>query len=1089
MNIDELIRNVTSYTCSPEVEAVLSAAFQIALVAHRGFQRISGDPFICHPLAVAGILAEWHAPLPVVTTGLLHDIHSPDYSHRYNLDDVQSKFGPDTCRLLNATINLNGFMRQIERNFDAEVDVVNIQHHMTSVLQQEPDAVVIKIADRLHNLKTISPLTRYFQERSARIGFNMLAPLADRLGMGTVKRLMEDYSFEIINPTQYKILKQHCADADFHQDMQSVLADLLQMFSQSGLKYNVRWQSTSLYNLYRHQVEQNARHGKSIRAELAPLRIVDAGSFIILTEEEEDCYRVLGMIHRRYQPVKGPFRDLIGDQKENGYRSLHTQVKHSSGNLLNIVIRTLNMDLVADRGITARWWNVPEELLPRLPTDSRHDEKEIQVFTPEGKINYLPQGATVLDFAYDIHTEMGHRCASALVNGEHAEVYRPLQSGDRIEIIAGGLGTQPSLDWLDHVRTPQAVSAIKQWLMQHQRKAMVDRGRTLLDQALQPLGLNSTDVKVCRLLTQLASKEHLEGLEDLLASIVVGRLHASKLVEQLRSKGLKPVYSTNYVEPVFSIRVLSPEEALLSSTLARCCRPVPFDDILAYRRSDNKLIVHKRTCAQIKELEKPVFVEWDTGPTEPNYIAIVEALNRPGLANDLTAVISQSGLDMPSFSAYKRADGVMAEAHITLGRTTSTQRDRIQKALEAVPYVTHVEVIHSSFFASSTQQPSSLSAHRSNPYGPNVAKGPRFYGREVECERIAAYLRDQSQNNAILLWGQKRIGKTSLVIRLQQQAQGNFLPVYIDVQGLKDGSTTQFLYQLMSCISLALREQLSYREISIPALNRLRRDPLSYFDTFMQLVQESVGHYPLAVILDEFQCLYSLREEMVSRSVIFSRLRSQSQHGHGIHLVLSGGGLLSQLVDQSAASLFNIAYDEKLGFLETKAAYQLIKDGLAKVGNVTDSAIELLFNLTSGHPYYLQLLCSALYEQIQEKRRMITSDFVGQHTHEWLTEADKSRFQHLWEGYDTDSARRNKLTLSAMADIRGRNEEVEYGRLAEALHHVISEQQLVQTLEDLTNLGVLRHDRSLYAIEVKLFARWLRQHWPLALAMKEGDWT
>ncbi|MBV8694810.1 MAG: HD domain-containing protein [Ktedonobacteraceae bacterium] len=1017
MDIDELIRNVTSYTCSSEVEAVLITAFQIASSVHCGFQRINGDPFISHPLAVAGILAEWHAPLPVVTTGLLHEIHKPNYSRGYDFADVQAKLGPDIFRLLHATINLNGLVTQIDRNFDAQVEVVNIQHHMTSMLQQEPDAVVIKLADRLHNMRTISALPRDFQERYARIGFNIMAPLADRLGMGIVKRLMEDYSFEIINPTQYKILEQHCADVTLHQDRQSVLVELLQLFSQPSSKYYVRWQPTSLYTLYRHQIEQNARHGKFIRAELAPLRIADAGSFIILTEEEEDCYRVLGMLHKHYQPIKGQFRDLIGVQKENGYRSLHTQVKHSSGNPLNIVIRTRTMDLIAERGITARWFNVAEELLPQLPKDSRHVEKEIQAFTPEGEVKDLPQGATVLDFAYNIHTEMGHSCAGALVNGEHTEIHRPLQNGDRIEIIADALSTQPSLDWLNHVRTAQAISAIRQWLLQHEYNAMLERGRTLLDQALQPLGLTSTDAQVCHLLTQSASKaHHLEGLEDLLASIGVGRFHVSKLVEQLKSKGVKPAHTTNYV-------------------------------------------------------------------------ASVEALNSPGLAHDLTAVISQSGLNMTSFSVYKRADGVMAEAHINFGKTTSTQRSRIQKALEAVPYVTHVEIIHSSFFASSTQQPSSLSARHSNPYGPNVAKGSRFYGREVECERISTYLCDQPQNNAILLWGQKRIGKTSLVIRLQEQSQGKFLPVYIDVQGLKDGSTTQFLYQLMSCISLVLKEQLSYQEISAPALNKLRKDPLSYFDTFMKLTQEVDKQYPLVIILDEFQCLYSLREEMVSHSAIFSRLRSQSQHGHGIHLVLSGGGLLSQLVDQSTASLFNITYDEKLGFLEEKAVYQLIKDGLAKVGNVTDPAIDLLLNLTSGHPYYLQLLCSTVYEQAQEKTRMITSDFVMQHTHEWLSKADKSRFQHLWEGYDTDSARRNKLTLSAMADITGRNEEVEYERLAESLHHVISEQQLVQTLEDLTSLGVLKQDCSTYAIEVKLFARWLRQHWPLALTMKEGSWA
>ncbi len=443
MKIDELIQAVVSYTGSSEVELVLNEAFQIALATHHDFQRISGDTFIDHPLAVAGFLADWHAPLPVVAAGLLHDVYSPDYSHGYDLEDIQSRLGSDIRRLVEAITDLNRSMREIERNFDAEVDVINIQQHMAAVLQQEPEVVVIKIVDRLHNLQTISVLDRYFQDRYARIGFNLLAPLADRLGMGNVKRLLEDYSFEIINPAQYQILRQRCADARLQEEVQQVLAELEQALCGQAFRCKVQWQPTSLYTLYHHQVEQHARQGRPVRVEAGPLRVVDTGSFIILTEAEEECYRMLGLVHRLYQPAKGQFRDFIGDQKENGYQSLHTQVKHSSGNLFNIVIRTRTMHLIAQRGITAGWWGVPPELLPRLPHESRSIDKEIQVFTADGQMQYLPQGSTVLDFAYRIHTDMGNNCAGALVNGEHVDSYRVLQNGDRIEVIPGTTGTVP----------------------------------------------------------------------------------------------------------------------------------------------------------------------------------------------------------------------------------------------------------------------------------------------------------------------------------------------------------------------------------------------------------------------------------------------------------------------------------------------------------------------------------------------------------------------------------------------------------------------------------------------------------------------
>src|SRR5260370_3915181 len=379
----------------------------------------------------------------------------------------------------------------------------------------------------------------------------------------------------------------------------------------------------------------------------------------------------------------------------------------------------------------------------------------------------------------------------------------------------------------------------------------------------------------------------------------------------------------------------------------------------------------------------------------------------------------------------------MAEAHIYLSKTTSTQRTRIQKALEDMHYVTKVEVIPSSLFSTSMQQlASSKPIYQPNPYGPAVAAGLRFYGREVECQRISVFWRDQSQNTTILLWGQKRIGKTSLVLRLQEQSQGDFLPVYIDVQGLKDGSTSQFLYQLMSRISMALKEKIpdSVQEISVPALKRLRKDPLAYFDIFMALVHEVARNHPLVVILDEFQCLCSLREEVVSRSAIFSRLRSYSQHGNGIHFILSGGGLMSQLTGQcDMALLFNIAHDEKLGCLEVKAAHQLVRDGLTKTGNITERAIELLLDLTAGHPFYLQLLCSMLYNRPQENKTTITPHSPPKRIPNRLTHADNNRFQHLCEEHNTTSAQRNKLILTAIAALTSNNHKFEYNRLAGAI--------------------------------------------------------
>lgn len=1092
MELNELIQTVTSYTGSPEARRTLTTAFQIASSAHDGYQRISGESYVNHVLAVASILAGWHAPLTVVTVGLLHDIRNPDYSYGYSLDDVRSRLGEDTFQLLEVMINLNRFMRQVEGDFDSGVDDSDIrQQHMHSFLRQEYNAVVIKIADRLHNMRTISALNRYFQERTARIGLSLMAPLVDRLGMGAIKRQLEDVCFEILYPMYYNMLNQHYRDASIDQKVTSILEELQRVFSSLTPKSEVRWQLASLYALYFHQIEQNTRQGKSIHAELPPLRTVDTGSFVFLTDEESDCYRVLGALHKLYPPVERQFRDFIGRPKENGYRALHTQVRHTAGHLLHVMIRTYAMDLVAEHGVSAHWWNVPEELLPLLPEDIKLVEEEIQVFTPDGEVKFFSQGATILDFAYDIHTDVGHRCVGALVNGERADLSRVLRSGDRVEIISGGPDARPSLDWLDLARTPRAISRIRQWLTQHRRNQMWELGRALLDKELKPLGLGSGDAQVHELLTKLALKENLAETEDLLVSIGVGRHKAPQLVEQLKSMRLKSIRS-HYAEPTSNVIVLSPEEALLPHMLAQCCKPTAPDDIVGYRRTDNIVAIHRRDCSQIKEREKLIQVKWDGIPPEPNYVVVVEALNRPGLASDLSMAITFLGFDMPSFSASKRADGVMAEAHIYLGKTTSAQRSRIQKALEDVPYVTKAEIIPSSFLLTAMQQAeSSSSIYKPNPYGPTIAEGARFYGREIESQRIATLLHDQSQNTTILLWGQKRIGKTSFVLRLEEQSRGDFLPIYVDVQGLRDGSTTQFLHQLMMTISRALKDntQDAGEKASVPALNRLRKDPLSYFDTFMVLAQEAAQSQPLVVILDEFQSLCSLREEGVSRGAIFSRLRSYAQHGYGIHFILSGGGLLNQLTGQcDITSLFNIAYYEKLGCLEAKAARRLIRDGLTRVGNITENAVELLLDFTAGHPFYLQLLCSMLYEQAQENKTIITSDAALLSIGTWLGKADASRFQHLWEGHNPTSAQRNKLILSAIAQFAATNHEVEYDRVAGAVSSIVQEQDLVRSLEDLADLGVLEHNHANYAIKVELFARWLRQHWPLELTLKEARW-
>jgi len=1088
MDLDDLIQTVTSYTHTQDVEYILTEAYQIASDAHRGFQRATGEPFLSHAFKVAKILAEWHAPPSLVAIGLLHDIHSPEYSSEYDLDAVERRLGPEIFRSLQATIQLNGLFRYIEKDFARYADVNGIGNHMALILQQEPDLTAIKIVDRLHNLQTISSLTRGFQERAARIGFNLLVPLAEKLGMASVKNQLEDYSFEIIHPTYYQMLKLHYMKIN-HQEISDIAENLQAVIHKIIPNCEVRWSPSSLYTLYWHQVEHNVKLGKPINAEFPPIGLVDAGVFVVLTDDEIDCYRIMGILHKLYQPVERHFHDYIGSRKDNGYQSLHTQIKYSAGNLLNLCIRTHTMHLVAERGITARWWNVPEEFLPQLPKEILLEGKEIQVFTSIGETKNMPIRSTLLDFAYEIHTDIGHRCIGGLVNGEHAELHYPLKAGDRVELMLGGAEVEPRLESLSYVQTSQAANRIRQWFTLHRRLEMIERGQALLEKQLRLIGFDIGDAQLRQLLTQLALKEHFNTWEDQLVSIGVGRHKAPKIVAQLQS-----ITSPQQTITV-AVHALAPKEDALTKIYAKCCNPVMPDDIIGcldHHGKERVLIIHDRECSQVKVGKEVVIVpvKWDDEPAESNYVVVVEALDRKGLAADLTKAITLLECSMQEFKTHRRPVGIMAEAQILLGKSTEAQRTRIQEELTKVAYVTHVELILSSELPPSTQQPvAQLLVHKPNPYGPKLALGPRFYGREIECQRISALLHNQSQNTAILLWGQKRIGKSSLLLHLNEHANSDFVPIFVDVQGVSDSTTTHFLRHLMLRITDVLKEKFPElaQDVTVPHLKRLRRDPLALFDTFLLFIQEHIQNHHIVLILDEFQCLWNLQELEVTRKAIFSRLRSNSQHGHGVHLILSGGGLLSQLTRHSGiAALFNTAYDVKLDCLGLDAASQLIRDGLTKVGAITDDAVQYLLSITAGHPFYLQLLCWRLYELAQESNTAITSEFTSAFVQGWLSKADSSRFQHLWEADTLVSTQKNKVILSALAQLGCNTCEIEYNHLASLIYPVISEQNLLQTLEDLTNLGILKHNHMHYAIAVELFACWLRQHWPLELVLKEA---
>ncbi|GAC1498594.1 MAG: hypothetical protein NVS2B12_04400 [Ktedonobacteraceae bacterium] len=1096
IDIDLLIKTVTAYSNAPGIENLLRSAFRIASKAHRDFRRIDGEPFLNHPFAVATLLAEWSAPPTIVAVGLLHDLNNLDYSVGCSLDTIVSELGPDVHELLQAMIHLNRFFRQIDWELAGANDGHDINYYVDAIVQRERDAIAIKVADRLHNLKTISSLTRDFQERTARAGINLLVPLTDRLGMADVRHQLEDYSFAVMHPKFYDMFKQHYA---LHVgEMEEIARRLQEVLVKTIANVRVEWLPFSFYNLYCHHVEQNTKIGRPLHADLPSLKPLDMGSLLVLADEEDECYRLLGALHKCYVPIGGQFSDYIGSPKENGYRALHTQVQYE-GAAMQIFIRTHKMNLVARKGIASYWLNIPEDLLPLLPEGAKQlpDRLQVQVFTPTGEVRYLPYGATILDFAYEIHTEIGHRCIGAVVDGEEwTDVYQPLKPGTTVEIKLGGANVEPNLDSLQYVRTSHATSRIRAWFTQHKHQEMLKLGRELLIQELQRQGMHTNDEYIQQLLRQIALNEQFKSLDDFIVAIGVGRQKVSKVVVQIRLMRSSQYPNADAdIWPAVRAGALSPQENTLPQVVAHCCRPIPLDDIVGYhRKRDQVLIIHKRACTRIKSIRGLVPVKWEE-LDKGNYVVAVEAVNRQGLVADLSRAVQRQACDMLDYSVTRRADGFLTEAHIYLGSTTVAQRARLKKDLEEVPYVIHVEVILSSRLPSPLlRQASSSSASiagslwSSNPYGPKPALGARFYGREQEFQRIAEVLQDKTQSTTILLWGQKRIGKSSLLLSLKERFRGNFIPVFIDVQSMQEASTTQFLSHLMVRTAEAVNLQAPQPEakLVVPDAKKLRKDILAHFDAFLYQAQELACQHPVVIILDELQCLRTLREEQISRDAIFSRLRSHAQHGRSVHLILSGGGLISQLTSEtSIAGLFSSINDEKLGYLERSAAARLIQDGLTQIGTIEEDAVDYLVHVTAGHPYYLQLLCHRLYECVQERQVVLSKKVVDTSVQDWLATADGSRFQHLWEAKTNERMQRNKFVLSAIAQLSREQDHVPYERLVHSVYHRVAEEGLIETLKDLVELGIVRQSRLNYILEIKLFASWLRQHLPFELLSKE----
>jgi GTP pyrophosphokinase len=670
---------------------IVQRAFELAERCHNGQFRKSGDPYITHPLAVATIVSELGMAVPTILAAIMHDTVEDT---TLTLDDVRREFGEEVAAIVDGVTKLD----KVKYGEAAQAETIR---KMVVAMARDPRVLVLKLADRLHNVRTLRWLPKEKQDRIARETLEIYAPLAHRLGMNTIKWELEDLSFATLYPKRYEEIVRLVAERAPSRD--TYLASVVDMIQTelrgAKIKATVTGRPKHYYSIYQKMIVR----GRDFTD------IYDLVGIRVLVESVRDCYATLGTIHALWSPVPGRFKDYIAMPKFNMYQSLHTTVIGPEGKPVEIQIRSWSMHRRAEYGIAAHWkykedggaiatpakgggdsqemawlrqlrdWqretSDPGEFLDSLRFDLHANE--VFVFTPKGDVISLPQGATPVDFAYSVHTEVGHRCIGARVNGRLVPLESTLENGDVVEVFTSKAQTAgPSRDWLGFVRSPRARNKIKQWFAKERREDAIDEGKDAISRAMRKQGLPLQRLLGGDALPTLARDLRYPDVSALYAAVGEGHLSAQSVVERLmQSMGGRdgaaealaetavPSRTRPRSRPVGDPGVVVKDVSDVWVKLARCCTPVPGDHIMGFVTRGKGVSVHRSDCVNIDQLSaepgRIVDVEWAPTSGSVFLVAIqVEALDRTRLLSDVTRVLSDAHVNILSASVTTTRDRV-----------------------------------------------------------------------------------------------------------------------------------------------------------------------------------------------------------------------------------------------------------------------------------------------------------------------------------------------------------------------------------------------------------------------------------------------
>ncbi len=720
MDKTDLITRAEKYLPTEKV-AVIEAASDFSAECHEGQFRLSGEPYFQHPLRTAITLSDLKLDTTCICAALLHDVMEDCGVTREELDE---RFGMEIQRLVDGVTKLTRL--EIQSMRPAFSGDNGVSHSITQAenlrkmlvaMAEDVRVVIIKLADRLHNMQTLRFLPRERQLRNARETLDIFAPLAHRLGMAEIKWQLEDLSFRYLQPQRYKEVSKLLTHKRQERErfISSLTKTVKTALAAAGIDAQVTGRPKHIYSIHK-KMEKYSAQGKEFD------QIYDLLALRVLVDKVADCYAALGVVHSLWHPVPGEFDDYIANPRPNNYQSLHTSVMGRGGVPLEVQIRTYEMHSVAEYGIASHWrykegangdaqyeermarqlqdWQL-EVAAAQESLDSENDEMgarefiesvktdifpdRVFVYTPKGEVKELPTGATPIDFAYRIHTDIGHKCAGAKVNNRLVPLNHQLHSGDTVEILTSSKVSGPRLDWLNRnlgfVQTAGARQAIRLWFRRRERDENVQRGKELIQREMRRLALDTP-------VEEIAQQFSYSTPDDFLAALGSGAvtIHqvTSRMLPPSRPKELEALAQTSVSRTPASVKVLGTDDVL--TQLARCCSPLPGDEIKGFITRSRGVTIHRKSCHNVvneTERERLIDVEWGAAAQLYPVVVKLEATDRVGLLRDITTIVSEEKVNIQGVVTEVMGDGTVSE-YLNLETSGIGQLSRILSKLEQV---------------------------------------------------------------------------------------------------------------------------------------------------------------------------------------------------------------------------------------------------------------------------------------------------------------------------------------------------------------------------------------------------------------------